>query len=129
MDANVLMYAAGADHPNEALAVAFLNRVVAGLVEATIDAEALQEVLHRYGALRRSPDAERVYQLDRVILPDVLPITADVMDDALLIWSRDQSVTARDAVHAAVVRVYGLEAICSFDQDFDRIPDCPRIQI
>jgi predicted nucleic acid-binding protein len=123
------MYAAGADHPNKAPAAAFLDRVVAGLVEATIDAEALQEILHRYRAIRRWPDAERVYQLARVIFPDVLPITADVMDEALRILSRDQSVTARDAVHAAVVRVYGLEAICSFDQDFDRIPDCPRIQI
>lgn len=28
---------------------------------------------------------------------------------------------ARDGLHAAVVELHGLDVICSFDQDFDRI--------
>ena len=123
------MYAAGTDHPNKAPAVAFLNRVAAGQVDAVIDAEALQEILHRYRALHRWAEGERVFELARGIFPDVLAITAEVMDEACRILSLDQSLTARDAVHAAVVAVYALEGICSFDKDFDRIPGCPRVVI
>ena len=98
-------------------------------MEAVIDAEALQEILHCHRALRRGPEGEEVFELARAIFPDVLAITADVMDEACRILSLDQSLTARDAVHAAVVTVYALEGICSFDKDFDRIPGCPRVMI
>jgi predicted nucleic acid-binding protein len=40
----------------------------------------------------------------------------------------DASLAARDAVHAAVVLVYGLTGICTFDRDFERIPGISRIE-
>ncbi|MBL8213671.1 MAG: hypothetical protein JNK87_23335 [Bryobacterales bacterium] len=52
-DANVLMYAAGAPHPNKAPAIAFLERVANNRIAAASDAEVLQEILHRYRALNR----------------------------------------------------------------------------
>ena len=48
VDSNVLMYTAGSEHPFKARSVAFLERVAEGSIEAVIDAEALQEILHRY---------------------------------------------------------------------------------
>jgi predicted nucleic acid-binding protein len=129
VDANVLMYAAGSDHPFKPLSTAFLTKVAAGDISAAIDAETLQEILHRYRSLHRWQDAERVYELARTIFPDVLAVTADVMDEARLILSRDKTLSARDAVHAAVSVVYSLDAICSFDSDFDRIPGCVRVPV
>ena len=126
-DANILMYAAGAEHPHKAPSVAFLNRVASGEVEATIDAEVLQEVLHRYRSLNRWTDGQRVYDLARKLFPDVLSITGEVMDEARQILAIDATLTARDAVHAAVVILYQLDGICSFDTDFDRIAACPRV--
>lgn len=35
-------------------------------------------------------------------------------------------IMARDALHAAVVMAEGLEAICSYDPDFDRIKGIVR---
>jgi predicted nucleic acid-binding protein len=43
-DANVLMYAAGAARPNEAPAIAFLDRVANNQITASVDAEVLQEI-------------------------------------------------------------------------------------
>jgi len=83
-DANVPMYAAGADHPNKPLSVAFLNRVAEGEIEAAIDTETLREILHRYRALHRWEDADRVYELARTIFPDVFPVTADVSTSILI---------------------------------------------
>ncbi len=127
VDSNVLMYASGAEHPNKVPAVQFLRRAAAGEIEATIDAEVLQEVIHRYRALHRWPDGRRVYELARRLFPEVLPITGAVMDYAKRLADSDSRVSARDAVHAAVVAEFQLEGICSFDRDFDRIRGCKRI--
>ena len=128
VDANVPMYAVGAEHPNKLPALRFLRRVAEGEIEAAIDAEILQEVIHRYTALGRWAEGKVVYETVRALFPDVLAITGDVVDQAKLLVDASASLTARDAVHAAVVRVYRLEGICSFDRDFDRIPGCLRIE-
>ncbi|MEP7364369.1 MAG: type II toxin-antitoxin system VapC family toxin [Acidobacteriota bacterium] len=127
IDANVLMYAVGAEHPNKKRAVRLLQRVASGAIEATIDAEILQEILHRYRALNRWEDGKHAYDLARGIFPEVLPVTGEVMDRAKEIADQDERISARDAVHAAVLLVAGLEGICTFDHDFDRIKGCRRI--
>lgn len=129
VDSNVLMYASGAEHPNKAPSVAFLKRVAAGQLEATIDAEVLQEVIHRYRALHRWPEGRRVYELARRLFPDVLAITGEVIDYAKQLADADDRISARDSVHAAVVAEYKLEGICTFDTDFDRIRGCRRIRV
>jgi predicted nucleic acid-binding protein len=127
VDANVLMYAVGAEHPNKSPAVAFLESVANRQLEATIDAEVLQEIIHRYRALRRWSDGQRVFVLARKLFPDVLSITGAVMDQAKRLADEYDEISARDAIHAAVVDVYRLEGICTFDRDFDRIRGCRRI--
>jgi predicted nucleic acid-binding protein len=127
VDSNVLMYASGAEHPNKAPSVAFLKRVAAGEIEATVDADALQEVIHRYRALHRWAEGRRVYELARALFPEVLAITGAVMDYAKQIADTDDGISARDAVDAAVIAEYRPEGICTFDRDFDRIRDCKRI--
>jgi len=129
VDSNVLMYAAGAEHPNKPLAIAFLRRVAAGEIEAAVDAEVLQEIMHRYLALNRWPEGRVAYQLTRELFPEILPVTGQVMDEAKRLADKDSTLSARDAVHAAVAVTYKLQGICTFDRDFDRIPQCPRVQI
>lgn len=128
VDANILMYAAGADHPNKKPSIGFLERVVRGEIEAVIDAETPQEILHRYRALRRWDDGKAVYDLARQIFTEVLPITADVLDRARSLLDRYPNLMARDGLHAAVVEVHGLAGLCSFDKDFDQIDSIRRIE-
>jgi predicted nucleic acid-binding protein len=126
VDANVIMYAAGADHPHKRPSVALLERVARGEVEATIDADVLQEILHRYRAIGRWEDGRRVYDLTRQLFRSVVPVTAEVLDRARRILDTDRRIMARDALHAAVVMSEGLEAVCSWDRDFDRIKGIVR---
>ena len=49
------------------------------------------------------------------------------MNQAKSLADADDSLSARDAVHAAIVMVYKLDGICSFDGDLDRITGCKRI--
>jgi predicted nucleic acid-binding protein len=127
VDSNVLMYAAGADHPNKSAAIEFLGQVAAGSTAAAVDAEVLQEIIHRYRALNRWPEGRRVYLLARALLPEVLPVTGEVMDQAKELVDEDASLSARDALHAAMVPVYRLDGIFPFDRDFDRIKGCRRV--
>jgi predicted nucleic acid-binding protein len=129
VDSNVLMYSSGADHPNKLPAVHFLKRVAAGEIEATVDAEVLQEIMHRYLSLRRWKEGRQVYTLARKLFPEALAITSAVMDNAKRLADEDPDISARDAVHAAVVATYQLEGICTFDKDFDNIPGCRRVAL
>ena len=122
------MYAAGVEHPNKAPSVAFLASVAEERVEAIIDAELLQEILHRYRALNRWIEGRRVYDLTRQIFPTVLPITSEILDRARTLLDDYDGLMARDALHTAVVEINNLEAVYSYDRDFDRITTIKRME-
>ena len=128
LDANILMYAAGAPHSHKDASAALLERVARGEVEAALDAEVLQEILHRYRAIRRWKDGRRVYDLARRTVDIVLPITGEVTDQARAIMDQHPKLMARDALHAAVCRVAGAEAICSYDSDLDIVAWLRRVE-
>lgn len=128
VDANIFMYAAGAGHPNKDASLRFLQRVSHGVENAVVDAEVLQEILHRYRSLGRWDDGKEVYDLVRRIVPVVVPIDELVMDRARSLLDADRVIMARDALHAAVVLEKELKAICSFDRDFDRIRGVRRVE-
>jgi predicted nucleic acid-binding protein len=128
IDSNIFMYAGGSAHPHRKSSLRFLDEVIHGNVQGVIDAETLQEILHRYRSIQRWSDGEAIYDRARIIFPDVLAITSGVTDGARVFMQAGPNLTARDAVHAAVVKVYGLDSICSFDRDFDQISGLKRIE-
>ncbi len=128
VDSNIFMYAAGSEHPLKSRAVKFLENVAEGTTDAVIDAEVLQEILHRYRALKRWKQGRLVYDAARIVFPEVLPVTGDVLDAARRLMDEHSGLMARDALHAAVVAVYGLTSITSFDRDFDRVTGLERVE-
>ena len=128
VDSNIFMYAAGGEHPFKKRAAAFLERAAEGSVEAAIDAEVLQEILHRYRALKRWKEGRLVYDTARILFPEVLAVTGEVMDGARRLMDEHSGLMARDALHAAVVAVYRLTSITSFDHDFDRVAGLQRLE-
>jgi len=128
LDANILMYAAGAPHAHKGPSVALLNRIARGEVDAAVDADVLQEILHRYAALKQWKAGRRLYDDARVILPRVVPVTGEAMDLARTLMDDVPHLMARDAVHAAVVISTGATAFVSFDKDFDRIAGVRRLE-
>ena len=128
IDANIFMYAAGAAHSHKAPSVDFLRRVALGEIDAAVDAEVLQEILHRYRAIRRWQDGRQVYALARRVVPLVVAITDEVVDRARDLLDDDPRLGARDALHAAVVLVRGMDAVCSYDRDLDKIVGLERVE-
>jgi len=128
IDANILMYAAGAEHPNKAPSAAYLLRIASGEIEATLDTESLQEILHRYRSIGRWAQGRHVYDAARRLFPVVLPITAESLDLARKLMDKHERLDARDALHAATALHHEAEAICSYDRDFDLLDELTRIE-
>ena len=88
----------------------------------------LQEILHRYRAIGRWKDGRHVYDLTRRLFPLVIPVTAAILDRARHLLDANRTIMARDALHAAVVIEERLDAVCSYDRDFDRIRGIERVE-
>ena len=91
------------------------------------DAEALQEILHRYTAIQRRDAMGRALETLLGVVDDVFPIEkADVLRASKILESRE-GLSARDALHVAVMERYGVRRILSLDADFDRWPGITRL--
>ena len=129
VDSNIPMYVAGGDHPNREPARRFLGRVRKGEVEACTSTEVLQEILYRYSSLGRLDLAGEVYDLFVEICPVVFDVTLADTDRARQLLCVTSGISARDAVHAAVMLNNRVERIATFDAGFDRVPGIRRLRI
>jgi predicted nucleic acid-binding protein len=121
LDTNIIMYAGGGVHPCKAPSLRVLHRVAAGEVVGAVNAEVLQEILHRFRGTPHWADGLRMYELARQAISVVLPITEGGLDRAVRLMQRHPGLTTRDAVHAAAAMGEGVLGICSFDADFDQV--------
>jgi predicted nucleic acid-binding protein len=121
VDSNIPMYVAGAAHPNRAPAIRFMERVRAGEIDACTSTEVLQEILYRYSALGRLDLAGRVYDLFVQMVPEIFAVTLGDTDVARDLVTSVGGVSARDAVHAAVMLNREVDTIATFDRGFERL--------
>ena len=129
IDSNIPMYAAGTPHRNREPSIRFLRRVQAGEIAGSTSTEVLQEILRRYAALGRRDVARQVYDLFVEICPTVLDVTLADTDLARDLLIEVTGISARDAVHAAVMRNHGIDRIASFDTGFDAVPGTERLDL
>ena len=129
IDSNIPMYVAGSDHPNRDPARRLLARVQALEVEGCTSTEVLQEILYRYAALRRLDLARAVYDLFVELCPVVFGVLLADTDRARDLLVGVDGISARDAVHAAVMLNHDVEWIASFDRGFDGIPGIRRLPL
>ncbi len=129
VDSNIPMYVAGGPHEHREPARRFLERVRKGEVDACTSTEVLQEILYRYSSLGRLDLAREVYDLFVEICPVVLDVTLADTDRARDLLCEASGISARDAVHAAVMLNHEVERIATFDAGFDRVPGIRRLRL
>ena len=121
------MYLIGAAHPHKTEAQILLERLIAKGERLVTDAEVLQEILHRYVAINRREAIDPAIKLTLDIVDQVFPVEkADVLRASEIVLSRG-ALSARDAVHVAIMERHGLQAILSFDTGFDHWPGLSRL--
>jgi hypothetical protein len=128
VDSNIPMYLVGAAHPNKEAARLLLEQAIARGERLVTDAEVLQEILHRYHAIRRPDAIQPAFDLLRGIVDEVFPIELGDVERAKALLLGLSGLSARDAVHAAVMRRRGVATVMSFDSGFDRVAGLERLQ-
>jgi predicted nucleic acid-binding protein len=127
VDSNVPMYLIGAAHPHKVDAQRLLERLVSDRERLVTDAEVLQEILHRYVAIDRRDAIQPAYDLVFAIVDEVLPIDRASAERAKDIVMGRRRLSARDALHVAVMEQHGIGRILSFDAGFDGLPGITRL--
>jgi hypothetical protein len=128
VDSNVPMYLVGAAHPHKIDAQRLLERLVSDRERLVTDAEVLQEILHRYVAIDRRDAIQPAYDLLLALVDEVLPIDRASMERAKDIVMGRRRLSARDAIHVAVMEQHSIGRIVSFDSGFDGLPGITRLR-
>jgi predicted nucleic acid-binding protein len=128
VDSNIPMYLVGAAHPNKQRAQDLVERAIESKERLVTDAEVLQEILHRYGALQRLDAVQPAFAALLGVVDAVLPIELEDVELAKeVLLGAAGKLSARDSVHVAVMMRHGVERILSFDRGFDAAPGIERL--
>jgi hypothetical protein len=126
IDANVFLYSTGVEHEYKAPSARVLAMCDEGLLEATTDVEAIQEMTHiLYSRRERSFGVEFIHEV-LIAYPDAFSVTMSTINSAIDLMNRYPNLRSRDAIHAAVVFEHKLEGIISADRAFDGIAGLTR---
>jgi predicted nucleic acid-binding protein len=127
VDSNIPMYLVGRAHPHTADAERLLDACIASRQRLVTDAEVLQEILHRYVAIDRRDAIQPSFDLLLAVVDEVLPVDTETVERAKAIVLGRRRLSARDAVHLAVMERSGVQRILSFDAGFDGYPGVERL--
>jgi predicted nucleic acid-binding protein len=121
------MYLVGAPHAHKSDARRLLEKVVSERQSLVTDAEVLQEILHRYVTIDRRDAIQPAFDALIGIVDQVLAVDRSIAERAKQIVLGYRQLSARDAVHIAVMEHHGIEQIMTFDSGFDGFPGITRL--
>jgi predicted nucleic acid-binding protein len=129
LDANVPIYSAGRPHPLKEPCIQVLDLAADHREAFVTDAEVLQELLHRYTALRIWPDvgAPLFRRFADLMRGHVEPLRASDVEDAARLADQHPRLSARDLVHVAVMQRLAITQIVTADTAFDGLPEIARL--
>ena len=127
VDSNVPMYLIGSPNPHKTDAQRLLETLIANREPLVTDAEVLQEILHRYVAIDRRDAIQPAFDALLGVVDKVLPVDGGIVERAKQIVLGYRQLSARDAVHLAVMEQNEIQQILSFDSGFDVFPSIARV--
>lgn len=120
VDSNIPMYLVGAPHPNKDAARRVLETCITRGERLVTDAEVLQEILHRYAAIRRPDAIQPAFTALLGVVDEVLPVEHKDVERARDVLLGHPGVSARDALHVAIMQRHQIARVMSFDRGFER---------
>lgn len=127
LDTAVFMYASGSDHALREPCQAVLRDAVERRFAAVTSVEVVQEILHRYTAIRRAALGIALAREVLAAFRPLLPITHAVAGRMPDLVERYPRLTARDLIHVATCLEEGIDTIVSPDRGFDEVTGMRRL--
>ena len=127
VDSNVPMYLIGAPHPNKDRLTKLLEQLIEARERFVTDVEVYQEILHRYTAIRRLDAIDAAFASLDAIVDETVTFGMSEIRAAREVIDSVQGVSARDALHVAIMHSAGVSRILSMDRAFDLCPGIERL--
>ncbi len=127
VDSNIPMYLVGAPHPHKTDARRWLEELVSGQERLVTDAEVLQEILHRYVSIARPDAIQPAFDALLGVVDQVFSVDQGAVERAKQIVLGHKALSARDAVHLAIMQIHDIKRILSFDRGFDSFAGITRL--
>ena len=127
VDSNIPMYLVGAPHPHKTDARRWLEELVSGQERLVTDAAVLQEILHRYVSIARPDAIQPAFNALLGVVDQVFSVDQGAVERAKQIVLGHKALSARDAVHLAIMQIHGIKRILSFDRGLDSFPGITRL--
>lgn len=128
VDSNIPMYLVGGPHPHKVDSQRLLEKAISERQSLVTDAEVLQEILHRYVAIDRRQAIQPAFEALLGVVDQVFPVGLASVERAKTIVLAHERLSARDAVHLAVMEQQGVNRILSFDTGFEGYPGIERLK-
>ncbi len=126
VDSNIPMYLVGAARPRKVDAQRLVEAAIGAGERLVTDAEVLQEILHRYIAIGRRDAIQPALDAVLGVVDEVYAIAlADVERAKTIVLGRER-LSARDALHLAIMGRERVSRIMSFD-GFGGFPGVTRL--
>lgn len=127
IDSNIPMCLIGAAHAHKTEAQQMLERCILDRRRLVTDSEVLQEILHRYVAINRRDAIQPAFNLLLGVVDEIFPIEVSSVERAKKIVLSRKQLSARDALHLAVMEQQRIKQILTFDTGFDGIAGIKRV--
>lgn len=121
------MYLVGEEHPRKRDTISILEELSSEKRKLVTSVEIFQELLHRYTAIQRQKDIQIVFDALYGLVEEVFSISRDDVFNAKDLILRYPQLSARDALHVAVMNRHKIDTILSFDRGFDSLVNIKRI--
>jgi len=128
IDTNIAMYVWGAPHELQAPSRTIIRLAGQAPAHFFTDSEVLQEMLHRYRALRYWPLGRRaISAFARLLEGRVQPMLAEDVRHAAELADRYSQLSARDLIHVAIAIRSGATHIVTADSSFEVVTEIERL--
>ena len=121
------MYIVGEPHDNKDRTEALLRRLRDSGERLVTDAEVYQEILHKCMSTRKPQMVDAAFRSLDDIVDKVFAVTMADIHSARDLLRAVPGISARYALHVAIMRRNGISRIFSFDSGLDAYPGIERI--
>jgi predicted nucleic acid-binding protein len=127
LDANIIIYAAGKEHPLKDSCQKIISLISENRVSVIINTEICQEILYRFSSIQMLDKGIELTTRIIDLVDTVLPINQIEIEEAMRIIKKYPAIDSRDAIHIASMLTYSIDKIISTDKHFDLASEIKRI--
>jgi predicted nucleic acid-binding protein len=121
------MYLVGGEHPNKQRVIERASQLVLAREQLVTSAEAFQEIIHRYLALRDRTHLNAAYEALEAMVSLVADVEKRDVDAARSLSGSQLGLSSRDCLHVAVMTRLQCGTIWSYDAGFSAVASIQRI--